>query len=298
MGRGGKVKEEKVLRDLLNSNELHEYVETLLKEQTEEIINLIRTEMNTFAVSEDLESKFENEREINNELTLEINELKKENELYKKMIEDNTSENKTLKLKVEDAETEKLQLNAEKEKIENNLNNIKQQILCEKEEKEIALKKANEYEKNFKIAENIYALYQKIPENIKQRVSNIFKGGNRYSFIVAVSDWNNIEGLWGFVKRRIIEEDAEGISELIDLFSNSFELFSLINANTRYVLLKPTVGEHFDSDKHSIKGIKTDGQIEKVLLNGIYDVEMKRTIFKAVVEVGEIGERNGYNINK
>ena len=292
------MKEEKVLRDLLNSNELHEYVETLLKEQTEEIINLIRTEMNTFAVSEDLESKFENEREINNELTLEINELKKENELYKKMIEDNTSENKTLKLKVEDAETEKLQLNAEKEKIENNLNNIKQQILCEKEEKEIALKKANEYEKNFKIAENIYALYQKIPENIKQRVSNIFKGGNRYSFIVAVSDWNNIEGLWGFVKRRIIEEDAEGISELIDLFSNSFELFSLINANTRYVLLKPTVGEHFDSDKHSIKGIKTDGQIEKVLLNGIYDVEMKRTIFKAVVEVGEIGERNGYNINK
>ena len=259
------MKEEKVLSELLNSNELHEYVETLLNEQTEKIINSVRTEMNTFAVSEDLESKFENERKINNELTLEINELKKENELYKKMIEDNALENKALKLKVEEAEKEKIQLNAEKE---------------------IALEKANEYEKNFKIAENIYALYQKIPENIKQRMNNIFKGGNRYSFIVAVSDWNNIEGLWEFVKRRIIEEDAEGISELIDLFSNSFELFSLINANTRYVLLKPTAGERFDSDKHSIKGIKTDGQIEKVLLNGIYDMEMKKIIFKSVVEVG------------
>ena len=62
-------------------------------------------------------------------------------------------------------------------------------------------------------------------------------------------------------------------------------MYQLFAGNEKYQAIRPDIGSKFDSDLHSIKGIRTDGVISNVLLVGIYDMGAKKVIFKAVVKV-------------
>lgn len=164
-------------------------------------------------------------------------------------------------------------------------NKAEEDLQSEKVEKAIVIRKLEEYEKKYECINRAFSNYMSLPEGVKQRMGNIFVRENVYSFIVAVSEWNNIEGIWSFIKRRIIEGEDEGLRGLVALFEDAFSFFCLVEGEEKYELINPEVGERFDSDKHSIKGIKTDGQIEEVLLSGIYDSTAKKTVFKAVVKI-------------
>ena len=64
-----------------------------------------------------------------------------------------------------------------------------------------------------------------------------------------------------------------------------FEVYYLFDDKKRYQLINPDIGLRFDSDKETIKGTKTDGTVEKVLLKGIEDVINPQILFKAIIEV-------------
>ena len=279
------------VRDMIKSEEMREYFRELLKEQTTEIVSSINFAEKKKEQQEifDLREKISQEKETREELERKVSELKKENSNLQKILE--VKDSKMIEyleyqgeLKKENAKLviQNKQLAAslmdEQEKSEKN------QSALEEEKRKIS-DELKDYEDKFSLVYNLYNVYCLLPTNIKQRICNIFADENIYSMIVAVSNWNSIEGLWGFTKRRIIEDENEGLSELVDLFMESFRLYSVIDGSKRYELIIPGIGDRFDSDKHSIKGVKTDGIVEKVLLTGIYDSLLKKTVFKAVVQI-------------
>lgn len=284
-------KTKNVIVDMLKSDEMKAYFRELLNEQTSEIVSSI----------ESTEKKKENEEILL--LKKEIEKYRQEHEEFKQKLSESELIRLNLESNLDGKETEINKLSACLRKIEeenaelkSNNEQLASDLLDEKakikdvkqtlETEILSLsKKLEEYTSFFEDAYGLYTHYNSLPLSLKQRMSNIFVNDNVYSMISVVSNWNCIEGLWGFTKRRIIEDENDGLDELVCLFSKAFELYSVIDGNDRYGLISPCIGEKYDSDKHSIKGIKTDGVIEKVLLDGIYDSISKKTVFKAVVQV-------------
>lgn len=274
-------KNKNVVMDMIKSEEMRSYFLELLHEQTEEIISAINS-VDAKRVQGDV-SKLETQ------LSQKIEEHNEQKQNLQTLLDEKNAEIKKFSERQAKMEKKNSELIIKNEELkcylsEERANSKKSQLALE-EEKSQLLEKLKEYESNFSVLYHLHDTYKLLPSNIKQRISNIFTNDNVYSMIVTVSDWNNIEGLWGFTKRRIIEDEQEGLEEVVNLFIESFNLFSIIEGSGRYKLINPSVGDRFDSDKHSIKGIKTDGKIEKVLLSGIYDAASKKTVFKAVVQI-------------
>ena len=277
--------------DLMKSDEMRAYFKEMMHEQTEEIVSAISfaDEKRMQGDVEGLRKKLSQEKQLYGDLKQTNSELVSQNGNLQSLLDEKIKEfermseqYREIDKKVSTLEMQNAQLidslEKEKTKIE------KCRITWEEEKRQMS-EELNGFEKRFSGINSLHKHYASLPSSVKQRISNIFSNDNVYSMIVAVSDWNSIEGLWGFTKRRIIEDEIEGLYELVNLFSEAFYLFSMIEGNGRYELIKPNVGDRFDSDKHSIKGIKTDGTIEKVLLSGIYDSVSKKTVFKAVVQI-------------
>ena len=197
---------------------------------------------------------------------------------FEKKIQEKTTEYDKVK---NDSENAIRKLNEKNEKLE-------KQILDVKKQNEIYLEEydeINEKYRKFNSIDSAFSLFQDLPESIKTRMENIFDDSNILRFVVKLKEWVCIEGLWGFIKRRIIEDEKESLDKLKKLFILVFDIYRDLNANNRYSLYEPSIGEKFDSDKHSIIGTKTDGYIDETLLNGIFDNVNNKCLFKAIVKV-------------
>lgn len=298
-------KAKNAILDILKSDDMRAYFEELLRGQTRDILSFLREAEETRSndeiqkLNDQLTAEKERLQELNNQLAMEkensrsleskIKDIEALHNTLQKSYEEKSSDYEEILQHKKKCESQVLLTENENEKLKCEIieerKKADRELRVEKEEKKQALNKLKEYQDKFACISSAYTHYEKLPASIKQRVGNIFVRDNIYSFIVAVSDWKSIEGLWSFTKRRIIEDEKEGLSELVALFADSFTLFSLIDGSGRYELIRPVIGERFDSDKHSIKGLKTDGQIAEVLLNGIYDSATNKAVFKAVVQI-------------
>lgn len=263
--------------EILKSEEVKKYFEDILRHQTDSIVNEIQIQFKN-TESDDLQNiKINLDEEIgrNKKLKQEIADITSDIEDNKKEIQDVLKKNAGLVLKLEEKEKYIDQI---EHNYTNSLDKEKQQI-------KKVMEDFHAIETKYELIENTYALYNNLPDNIRMRMSNIFKKNNIYNFIVALSDWNNIEGIWGFIKRRIIEDECEALTDLIKLFLLGFSIYTLAEEKEKYILIQPKEGEKYNSDEQSIKGIKTDGIIERVLLNGVFDLNSNKVLLKAVVEL-------------
>lgn len=284
-------KAKNAIMEIMKSDDMRAYFEELLKGQTSEIIAVFTAKEEDSFVEEihKLKEKLEKEQEQNRMLLLKNQELETARDHFEESYED--IKRAFEKLQQEKIAVEERATALKKQSEQFDLKIIEQKEQADRElqivksEKDSAINKLKDYEGKYSCISVAYSNYKSLPERVKQRMSNIFVRDSIYSFIVAVSDWNSIEGIWSFTKRRIIEDETEGVRELVDLFVNSFVLYSKIDGSGKYELIIPKVGERFDSDKHSIKGIKTDGQIQDVLLEGIFDNTTQKAVFKAVVQI-------------
>lgn len=277
--------------DFMKSDEMRDFFKEVLQEQTEEIVSAINSvdEKRIQGDIDELRNQVSREKQICSDIKQKNSELILQNKNLQLMlgekikeVENLSEQNSELEMKISTLELQNGQLN---QLFENEKASTEQCRFTWEEEKRVMSDKLVSFEERFSTINTLYEQYNGLPISVKQRISNIFANDNVYSIIVAVSDWNSIEGLWGFIKRRIIEDEKEGLSELINVFTESFSLYSLIEGTGRYKLIIPNIGDRFDSDIHSIKGIKTDGVIEKVLLTGIYDFVSKKIVFKALVQI-------------
>lgn len=286
---GGKAKN--AIMDILKSDDMRAYLEELLRGQTTEILSKIHEleENESGEEIQELKKLLHEEQEKNRGLALKIQELEISNNHFSELYEDKKSESERVLQLKQESDNEVALLKKQNKQLETMISEEKLksdvELQKEKTEKAAVISKLEEYENKYACIDRAYSNYKSLPERVKQRMGNIFVRDNIYAFIVAMSDWNNIEGIWSFTKRRIIEDEKDGVKELVELFTEAFALFALIDGTGRYELINPLVGERFDSDKHSIKGIKTDGQIDEVLLSGIFDSTTKKVIFKAAVQI-------------
>ena len=263
--------------EILKSEEAKKYFKDILHDQTDSIVNEIQIQFKN-TENDDLQNiKMILDEEIsrNKKLKQELADITSDIEDNKKEIQDVLKKNAKLVLKLEEKEKYIHQIEHD---YTNSLNKEKQQI-------KKVMEDFHAIETKYELIENTYALYNNLPDNIKMRMSNIFKKNNIYNFIVALSDWNNIEGIWGFIKRRIIEDECEALTDLIKLFLLGFSIYTLAEEKEKYILIQPKEGERYNSDEQSIKGIKPDGIIERVLLDGVFDLNSNKVLLKAVVEL-------------
>ena len=142
-----------------------------------------------------------------------------------------------------------------------------------------------DYESKFKDILNAYSLYYELSDEIKMRLKNIFGLNNIRCFIAATTEWNNVEGLWNFAKRRIVENEIDDAKGLVYLFRFLFQQYIQNVNNNGLELITPSIGERYDSDKHTILGVKTDGVVSKVLIDGIYNKSDNKVVFRSLINV-------------
>lgn len=259
----------------INIEQFKIVLKEIIDEQTEKIKKVI--------VSESQKSNDSTQKELDwyKQETLRLGTIERQYDLlqdkYNNLVQQNekTYEKKLIEKNI--AENKIKELNNQIIKFANNQNKIE----IEKEKLQDELKY---YRKQYFQIDEVLCLYNKLSDESKQRLKNIFGIENTILFICALQKWNTIEGIWGFTKRRIIEDDNEDCSILSNLFRKIFLIYNE-NFNDNYRLIEPHLEEKFDSDKHSIKGTRTDGNISEVLLDGIYDRISNRVIFKAIVKV-------------
>ena len=275
--------------DLIKSEEMRAYFEELISRQTEEIRKSSKS-ASEYRETNQLKEELMQEKSRNSALEYQIKELKISNTHYIQLFEEKKKENDIEREKVKRFESQLNSIEREKETKEieyrENERIYKEQIQKVEEEKLVLEEKNRAYENKYSAIESASLAYQNLSENMKSRISNVFKDGNMYAMIVAAGDWGNITGIWNYVKRRIIEEEEKiDVDNLKKIFRFVFDAYSAINPNCKYKLISPEVGEKFDSDLQSIKGTKTDGRIEEVLLEGIFDENSRKVIEKALVKV-------------
>lgn len=275
--------------DLIKSEEMQVYFEELISRQTEEIQKSSKA-VSEYRQTNQLKEELMQEKSRNSALEYQIKELKISNTRYMQLFEEKKKEYDMEREKVKSFESQVKRIECEKETKEMEYREkeriYKEQIQKVNEEKLVFEEKNRVYENKYSAIESVGLAYQSLSENMKSRISNVFKDGNMYAMIVAAGDWGNVIGIWNYVKRRIIEEaDKTDVDNLKKIFRFVFDVYSEMNPNCKYKLISLEVGEKFDSDLQSIKGTKTDGRIEEVLLEGIFDENSRKVIEKALVKV-------------
>lgn len=288
------VKTKKSILEIIKSDEMTAYLEEILSHQTEDIKKIITAEGEERLLRELNEAKTAllNKTDDKRKLEKELEDLKTSSAYDRQRLQEQFHSIQELKEKYEEniqlSETlkqEKIEIYQEMEYLKESLEKSVGLLDRERQEKAEILIQKDAYEKRYLKIDQAYKAYQNLKITARQRIEHIFGYGNLYSFIAAAGDWNTIEGIWSFTKRRIIEEEKDGLMELVLLFEQIFEIYRLFAGNEKYEAIRPDIGSRFDSDLHSIKGIRTDGVISDVLLEGIYDTDEKKVIFKAVVKV-------------
>lgn len=295
----------KWISELLGSDEVSKYFRDLFNEQTDEIrkcISDIRSGQNEEEL-QILRTRLEYAKQKNEEICKRENEIQ---HLLKDAREDLEKKEKNIGVlhsKIIGLEEHIKTLNEEllRKNLEIDSLNEKYRVL-EKENVSVLQRKDDEIEsvtRNFEKTKSELVMYkscyqeldeawrnyQALSQESRNRLRNIFESDSIYGIVGACVDWRNVEGIWAFAKRRIIEKELDDVDKLIFLFKFLFNAHNIQCGQFKYELIEPKCGEKFDSDLHNILGIQTDGWVSVVRLAGIRDIKEKQVIQKALIEV-------------
>ena len=129
-----------------------------------------------------------------------------------------------------------------------------------------------------------YNAFSSLGTRTKERLRNIFVSDTLECFLSACFEWDNVEGIWNYVKREIIEKTDAEIDNLHTIFHFMFQGYNVRYREAQYVLISPAIGSKHVSGEQVILGIKTDGIVSRVCLEG-YKRPNGKVICKALVEV-------------
>lgn len=234
--------------------------------------------------------------------------IKEEAEVCEWQYEKNQFENKIIQLEnqIKKTEEENNVLKQEYDKKIQELNKVKEDFSISEEENKVLQEEHKTLQENYyekeKEADNLRADLNKyedkygevnimleklfsISDKNRLRLRNIFSENSLYSFIAAGSDLKNIEGLWMFTQRRIIEQEMDDVESLTDLISFMIEVYNSCQVESKIEKVSLEVGKKFDSDLCNIIGTETDGYIKEVKLFGLKNKKTEKIIQKALVKV-------------
>lgn len=264
----------KILLKSLENKDVENYLKKIFEFQTKQIIEEIhKIDSNNADRAEDL--KRFNELEYENKLLIDRNkQLEEQLDKKDKLLGEKKNESLELQKQLEQV---KKKNNDESDRLKEEIDDIKNKF-------EVVNNVKNDYELNFGKMMETFKMFRKLSEETRKRLINIFVDDSADTFMTAGLQWENIEGLWHFVKRRVIEEEEIDTENLILIFENLFTIFNSDYGKSEYILISPQVNQKFDSDKHIILGTKTDGYVKHVRLKGYMNRKTGK-INKAIIDV-------------
>ena len=139
----------------------------------------------------------------------------------------------------------------------------------------------DDYVHQFSDILQVLELYRKFSQEIQDQLKGIFGFGECCEVVVALSKWGNIQEIWNFAKRRIIESPDASDTTWNEFFKSCFKIFQKTNRDKKIDFINPEKDSKYDSDYESSIGIKTDGTVEKLLLVGVKDSVKQEIVLKA-----------------
>lgn len=266
--------------------EMRSMMKALLDEQTETLLIKLSNNINgpNNLENEQLRSKVQNlqdeRREIHEKLQSAmqvkekvLNEKRVADEQLEKLRKDKDALEKRLDVVLLELEEKKqMYLNQVKE------TNMVQQCLAE-------AKVLNEKYDRYYELDKVYEQFLTLNEETMLRLKNVYPKADIYTFLAASLQWDNIIGLWNFLKTKVVENDTVDLNTLHDIFLVAFKVYNKQGAEEVYQLISPEIGVPFDNDIHVILGTKTDGIIQRTCLEGIQNRKTRKVLNKALVLV-------------
>lgn len=143
----------------------------------------------------------------------------------------------------------------------------------------------DDYVHQFSDINQVLELYRTFSQEIRDQLKGIFGLGEGCEVIVSLSKWGNIQEVWNFAKRRIIESPDASDTTWNEFFKSCLKIFQKTNRDKKIDFINPEEESKYDSDYESSIGIKTDGIVEKLLLVGVKDIVKQEIAFKALVKL-------------
>ena len=143
----------------------------------------------------------------------------------------------------------------------------------------------DDYVHQFSDINQVLEIYRTFSQEIRDQLKGIFGLGEGCEVIVALSKWGNIQEVWNFAKRRIIESPDASDTTWNEFFKSCLKIFQKTNRDKKIDFINPEEESKYDSDYESSIGIKTDGIVEKILLVGAKDSVKQEIAFKALVKL-------------
>ena len=143
----------------------------------------------------------------------------------------------------------------------------------------------DDYVHQFSDINQVIEIYRTFSQEIRDQLKGIFGLGEGCEVIVALSKWGNIQEVWNFAKRRIIESPDASDTTWNEFFKSCLKIFQKTNRDKKIDFINPEEESKYDSDYESSIGIKTDGIVEKILLVGAKDSVKQEIAFKALVKL-------------
>lgn len=179
------------------------------------------------------------------------------------------------------------------EKLEIENKKLREDILETKINLEKMRKENFEYETNVKALksrfselENIYKVYMELSEKTRDSLSGIFKGNSIEEFIFCGVQYQNLESLWEYIKREIIEENLNEKDKLKDIFDYFFEAHNLIYEKPLYKRTDVVLQEKFDDEFHiKVLSENASGKIKEVVFEGYINCNNQKIIKKSLVRI-------------
>ena len=131
---------------------------------------------------------------------------------------------------------------------------------------------------------NISPYYEKLSNNMKSSLSNIFSNPAPQALLSSGIQENNIKIIYGILEDSVKENgdkdnDYDALYQIVNIL---FRLYNIGRKNP-YIIIDPTVDTQYNDNEHRIYGNQFSGVVTKTLLFG-YKTS-KEVIKKAFIEV-------------
>ncbi|SOC09129.1 hypothetical protein SAMN05880501_105183 [Ureibacillus xyleni] len=141
-------------------------------------------------------------------------------------------------------------------------------------------------ESRFVGAEAAFSEFLQLTAPTRLALQGIFKGYSIDEFLYCGIQHENIEPLWEYIKREILEDRVSDIACLVGIFNFFFEAHNKVYDQPLFERLSVLVGDSFDEQEH-IRGTqsKVSGMISEVLFIGFRNKKTNKIIKKSIVRV-------------
>ncbi len=221
----------------------------------------------------------------------ELSYLKDENHILSEQIKESLLSEMEKDKEIEELKDKNKRLNKKLQEtlklidVEKQNNILIYKNLTEKDEKlDNMVKNYLQMEKNYLVLQNIYLIYENLSEEVKNELSDIFKGNDVETFVFCGAQYDNIEMLWDFIKDKIIQGETKEVESLEKIFDYFFKKYNTIYDEPLYEFIDDE--EEYDSKLHTkIKDSKTNKKIKSILLRGYKNTSTSKVIKKTLVKI-------------